>query len=208
MKKIFRSAMCIFLCIALALSFAGCSKYKSETLKGLKNDLTRENIIATVAAVEKGLKDFDTEVFDACVKSKTLETVVKFTENHEQLKQLGRDIFSNLSITVESVDLDKNTVTVSVTNKDLYYAASTFTDDLMADGILSLPSKLNNETFLDNSLNNLERQIDESQMFEEPKTVILSITQEDDFLRLDFDEDAESAVSGNALAAVMSIISD
>lgn len=208
MKKFLRSAACLILCAVLAVSFVGCSgsKAKSELLKGLTNEMTEENVIATVAAVESGLKAFDEEVFSSCVSSKTLETILSFSKNHGQFKQLGKDIFANLSMEVQSVDLEAETVTVSVNNKYLYIAASTFTSELLKDGKLKLVNKLDDEVFLNNSLAELEKKIDECQMQEEPTVVTLSITQGEDYLVLNFDDNAEAAVSGKALTAVKDLL--
>ena len=204
MKRFVRSIGCIMLCAALAISFAACSKKpsKSETLNGLTNEMTAENVTATVEAIEKGLKDFDTDVFDACVSSETLEYIISFAKNHEQFSQLGKDIFANLSMEIVNIDLQAKTVTVSVTNKYLYTAASDFTYELLADGKMNLISKLDDEAFLDKSLARLEEDINSAEMIEEPVEVTLTIAQGEEYLKLTFDEDAEAAVSGRALTAV------
>ena len=65
MKNILKKSVCFLLCIVItAVSFAACSKseskQKSELLSGLTDSVDEANVTATIQAIEKGLKTFDT----------------------------------------------------------------------------------------------------------------------------------------------------
>lgn len=195
MKKI----LSLFLCAILVIGcFAGCSK--------TSNELTEENVKATVDIVWQALQEFDTETLGKFVESSTLSTIVSYAEGHEQFADLGKALFENLTIEVKSVDLENKTVTVSVQNKDLYYAANNFANDLKNNySSFQLLSKLTDDDFLDNKLAALCSEIDAAEMQPSAAEINLYISQGKNNLVLKFDSTAENAVSGGALDAIKSI---
>ena len=196
MKKALKVITSILLTLSLVFSLSACSS-------GAK--LTQENVIKTVEIVETALKEFDTEKLQKYVSSTTLDYIIKFSNNHEQFAELGRAIFRDLEMEVESVDLENKTVTVTVRNKKLTNAASSFSKKLKERySSFQLLQKLDDESFLDSSLGELVESIADAQLTTEV-TVTLNIEQGKKNLILSFDADAEDAVSGGALQAIKKI---
>lgn len=195
MKKVLSLLLCAILVIGC---FAGCSK--------TSNELTEENVNATVDIVWQALKEFDTETLGKFVESPTLSTIVNYAEGHDQFVDLGKALFENLTVEVKSVDLESKTVTVSVQNKDLYFAANNFANDLKNNySSFQLLSKLTDDDFLDNKLAALCSEIDAAEMQPSAAEINLYISQGKNNLVLKFDSTAENAVSGGALDAIKSI---
>ena len=196
MKKALKVITSILLTLSMVFSLSACSS-------GAK--LTQENVIKTVEIVETALKEFDTEKLQKYVSSATLDYIIKFSNNHEQFAELGRAIFKDLEMEVESVDLENKTVTVTVRNKKLTNAASSFSKKLKERySSFQLLQKLDDESFLDSSLGELVESIADAQLITEA-TVTLNIEQGKKNLILSFDTDAEDAVSGGALQAIKKI---
>ena len=197
-KKIF-SIVSIFMCVVIsALCLTSCS--------GPGNDMTEENIKATVAEAVDALKEFDTERLGKYVDSSTLSVIVGYAKDHKQFTDLGKAIFASLEYEVKEIDLENGTVTVSFKNKDLYQAAADFASQLKKDySSFQLLTKLNEEDFLDLKLAQLTKAIEDAPMLESATDVKLSITQGKKNLVLTFDKDAENAVSGGSLNAINSI---
>ena len=196
MKKALKVITSILLTLSMVFSLSACSS-------GAK--LTQENVIKTVEIVETALKEFDTEKLQKYVSSTTLDYIIKFSNNHEQFAELGRAIFRDLEMEVESVDLENKTVTVTVRNKKLTNAASSFSKKLKERySSFQLLKKLDDESFLDSSLGELVESITDAQLTTEV-TVTLNIEQGKKNLILSFDADAEDAVSGGALQAIKKI---
>lgn len=196
MKKALKVITSILLTLSMVFSLSACSS-------GAK--LTQENVIKTVEIVETALKEFDTEKLQKYVSSTTLDYIIKFSNNHEQFAELGRAIFKDLEMEVESVDLENKTVTVTVRNKKLTNAASSFSKKLKERySSFQLLQKLDDESFLDSSLGELVESIADAQLTTEV-TVTLNIEQGKKNLILSFDADAEDAVSGGALQAIKKI---
>ena len=196
MKKSLKVITSILLTLSMVFSLSACSS-------GAK--LTQENVIKTVEIVETALKEFDTEKLQKYVSSTTLDYIIKFSNNHEQFAELGRAIFKDLEMEVESVDLENKTVTVTVRNKKLTNAASSFSKKLKERySSFQLLQKLDDESFLDSSLGELVESIADAQLITEA-TVTLNIEQGKKNLILSFDTDAEDAVSGGALQAIKKI---
>lgn len=189
---------CLALCLAIIFSFSGCSG---------NNEITEENVTKTVEKATIALQEFDIDDLNKYVDSETLSYILKFAENHEQFVTLGKAIFENLDIQIESIDIESKTVTVSVINKDMYDVASNFTRDLLdKHSKFQLLQLLSDDTFLDYSLSKLVDSISIAPMQAERTTVTLQIVQSKKNLVLHFDDDAEDAVSGGALRAIKSII--
>ena len=196
MKKALKVITSILLTLSMVFSLSACSS-------GAK--LTQENVIKTVEIVETALKEFDTEKLQKYVSSTTLDYIIKFSNNHEQFAELGRAIFRDLEMEVESVDLENKTVTVTVRNKKLTNAASSFSKKLKERySSFQLLKKLDDESFLDSSLGELVESIADAQLITEAN-VTLNIEQGKKNLILSFDADAEDAVSGGALQAIKKI---
>lgn len=196
MKNIPKILLSVVLAVALAFSFSSCSK---------NVELTEENVIETVAVVEESLKKFDTKKLEKYVKSSTLSTIMRYADKHKQFKELGKAIFSGLSITVDDVDVKNQTVTVTVKNKDLSSVASDFAEKLKNHySAVQLLNKLDDEDFLDFSLNQLVEFMDAVDD-ETEVTVTLNVKKGDKNLVLTFDDDSEDAVSGGALTAIKNI---
>lgn len=196
MKNILKRVVPLVLSIVLIFSLAGCS---SQT------EMTEENVTATVNIVRSALMDFDQKKLEKYVDSQTLDTIFKFAKGHDQFAQLGRTIFAQLSMKIESIDLEKQTVTVLVTNREMQYVAADFTNELLSSySSVQLLTKLTNDNFLNESLGRLQRQINSVEGIKE-ETITLKIEQGKRNLVLSFDEEAENAVSGGALGAISSI---
>lgn len=197
MKKAISFLLCVVL---ICLSLTACS--------GPNADMTEENITATVEAAETALKKFDIEGLNKYVDSPTLSVILSYAEKHEQFADLGRAIFANLEMEVKSIDIENQTVTVSVSNKDLYQAASEFTQKLKSEySTFQLLTKLNNDTFLDSKLSTLCEEIDKAELLPDAVEITLNIEQGKKNLALGFNDDSENAVSGGALSAIKSIYS-
>lgn len=196
MKNILKILLSVVLAVALAFSFSSCSK---------SVELTEENVIETVAVVEESLKKFDTKKLEKYVNSLTLSTIMRYADKHKQFKELGKAIFSGLSITVDDVDIKNQTVTVTVKNKDLSSVASDFAEKLKNNySAVQLLNKLDDDDFLDFSLNQLVESMDAVDD-ETEVTVTLNVKKGDKNLVLTFDDDSEDAVSGGALTAIKNI---
>lgn len=195
MKNIPKILISVILVVAVALSFTSCAK----------TEMTEENITETVSTVETALKEFDTDKLEKYVSSSTLGYILKYAEKHQQFVDLGKAMFGNLSITVESVDVENQTVTVTVKNKDLSSAAYDFASNLKSEYTpLQLLGKLDDENFLNISLNELVSSMN-SATDEVEASVTLKVKKGDKNLVLSFDEDAENAVSGGALTTIKSL---
>ena len=134
--------------------------------------------------------------------------IITYANKHDQFADLGKALFKNLEYNIESIDLDAKTVTVSVRNKDLKDTASAFTKALVSKySALQMLSLLNNETWLNTSLNSLTDSIAIAKMQSAPVSVTLTVTAGKKNLMLGFDDTAENAVSGGALQAVKSLTS-
>lgn len=197
MKKTISLLLCA---VILCLGLSACS--------GPNADMTEENITATVEAAETALKEFDIDELSKYVDSSTLSVIITYAQKHEQFAELGRAIFANLEMEVKSIDIENKTVTISVSNKDLYQAASDFADKLSSDySTFQLLTKLNNDTFLDSKLLSLCEEIDKADFMSEPIEITLEIEQGKKNLTLGFNDSSENAVSGGALSAIKNIYS-
>lgn len=198
MKKILNNVLCAVLVAAMIFSFSSCSK---------ANSMTEENIKNTVATVETALKEFDTDTLNKYVSSTTLDYIIKFSSSHEQFAQLGKAIFANLEMEVKSVDLQNQTVTITVSNSKLTEIATIFTEGLKAKySNTELLRKLNDDSFLTQSLNVLLEGINNTSISTEAD-VTVKVQKGKKNLVLALDEAAEDAVSGGALGAIKKIYS-
>ena len=198
MKKILNNVLCAVLAAAMIFSFSSCSK---------ANSMTEENIKNTVATVETALKEFDTDTLNKYVSSTTLDYIIKFSSSHEQFAQLGKAIFANLEMEVKSVDLQNQTVTITVSNSKLTEIATIYTEGLKAKySNTELLRKLNDDSFLTQSLNVLLEGINNTSISTEAD-ITVKVQKGKKNLVLALDETAEDAVSGRALGAIKKIYS-
>lgn len=195
MKKIFS----IFLCIlVICTSFSACSS--------LNNDMTEENITKTVDRAFNALAEFNTDDLKKYVDSPTLTTIISYAEKHQQFADLGIAIFKNLSYEIKEIDIENQTVTISVQNKDLYRVASDFARELKENyTTFQLLTKLSDDSFLDRKLNQLCDEIANAQLSPGTTDITLSIEKGKKNLVLFFDSEAENSVSGGALSAIKTI---
>ncbi len=197
MKKFVKVAACVILSVIMALSFASCSSTK----------MTKKNVIETVSAVETALKEFDTEALNRYISSTTLDYIVKLSASHEQFAELGKAMFADLELEVKSVDTENQTVTIAVSNKKLNEIASIFTEGLKSNySNTELLRKLNDDSFLNNSLNVLLEGIKNSKTPVQAE-ITVKVEKGKKNLVLALDETAEDAVSGGALGAIKKIYS-
>jgi hypothetical protein len=194
MKKIISVLLCA---VMLCLCFTGCSS---------NNELTEANVEKTVDKAFSALADFNTKDLKKYVDSSTLSTIISYADDHEQFAELGKAIFENLTYEITNIDLDNQTVTISVNNKDLYSVASDFAARLKEDySTFQLLLKLSDDSFLDRKLASLCKDIANAELSGDTTEITLSIEQDSKNLVLVFDNDAENAVSGGALSAIKQI---
>lgn len=197
MKKSAKILVSCLLVFVMAFSFVGCGNTK----------MTEKNITNTVEIVESALKEFDAKTLEKNVDSPTLKVIMSYAKKHQQFAELGRAIFHNLSIKIDKIDVENQTVTVTVTNLDLRVPASIFANKLKSNySVIELVGKLNNEEFLDTSLKELTDEINICEATTEA-TVNLTVSKGKKGLVLGFGDEAENAVSGGALTAIKDIYS-
>ena len=196
MKSAIKKSVALSLVFAMIFSFTACSS---------KTAMTEENITKTVETVETALKEFDTETLEKYVSSPTLEYIIKFASNHEQFVELGKAIFADLEMEVKAVDVENQTVTIAVTNKNLSAGAKLFAQKLKNDySSFQLLGLLDDESFLDSSLSELVGYIQKSILSSDVE-ITLKVEKGKKNLVLGFDDKAEDAVSGGALSSIKSI---
>lgn len=194
MKKIISVLLCA---VVIVLCFSGCSG---------KAEINEANITKAVDKAMVALVDFDSKNMQKYIESTTLKTIMNYAEQHDQFAELGRAIFANLEYEIVNIDVDNQTVTIAVKNKDLYEVASEVANQLKTDySTIQLAAKLNDEKFLDRKLENIKTNIDAAPMQEEVTEITLEVAADDKNVYLIFDEEAEDAVSGNALGAIKAI---
>lgn len=196
MKKIvalFLSTVMILLC------FSGCSSTSAE--------MTEENITATTDVVFTALKEFNTDDLETYVSSSTLSFIMSYAKKQEQFADLGKAMFENLTYEITSIDTANQTITLSVSNKDLAQVAGDFANDLMSNySTFSLLNNLSSDTWLDSNLAILTEDIASAPMMSQPAEITLTIQQNEENLVFQFDETAENSVSGGALGAIKNAI--
>ena len=199
MKYMPKNSMCIFLCFLIAFSMSACSA---------GTELNENNINQTVLMVEKALKDFDEDELKKYVESETLSKILSVSNGKKQFKELGEAIFENLSMEITEINLESSTVTLSVLNKDLEPCATEFSQRLRNTYTdFQLIGKLNDDDFLNSQLGYLTNEISKAEMQKSSTNITLSVKKSKKNLVLVFDEDAENAVSGGALGAIMKTFS-
>ncbi len=194
-KKISAAILAVLLCAGL---FTGCSSSTSLTA-----DMTEENVEATLQVVFDALVKFDTDDLKNYVDSSTLDSIISYAKKYSQFTDLAKAMFANLSYDIDEIDLETESIYLTVYNKDLYDAAYEFVDNLTENySTIQLLGKLTDSDWLDTNLQLLEDEIEDSPMDPFGEEIILTISQKSDNLVLEFDTEAEDAVSGGALGAI------
>lgn len=195
--KATKGFICVLLALMLCFSFVGCNSSK----------VTEQDVTKTVDKAVIALRNFDKKKMNKYIDSQTLSYIITLSKGHDQFVELGKAIFQNLEIEVEEVDLENQTVTLSIRNKSLFRIASSFTRDLLKNySTLQIVNLLKNEDFLDRSLKLLVDEINEQTTYSSAKSVTLNYEKKNGHIVLSLDEDAEKAFSGGALTAVKQII--
>lgn len=183
-------------CLMITLCFSGCSG---------KTSMSEENMTDAANTAIAALKSFDTQTLEKYVESSTLSVILNYAGRHSQFTELGQAMFENLNCEIVSVNKSEKSITLSVINKDLSAAASSFTKSLTAQySTMELLSNLNDSDWLDINLAALTAGIGASPMMSEAQEITLSVKKGEENLVLVFDEEAENAVSGGALGAIKS----
>ena len=167
--------------------------------------MTEDNITKTVALVEKALREFDRESLQKYVNSKTLNYILKLTNNNEQVDTIGKLLFEKLEITVKAVDVENRQVTVEILNRDMALIGERYSNMLQHypnDSPLGMLGLLGDEKFLDISVRSLTAQISAATVPDNPTEVTLKVSKGAKNLVLYFDEEAEDAVSGGVVTAI------
>lgn len=198
MNNSVKRSICLFLCFIMTFALGGCSG---------GTNMSERNITKTVEKVEAALKTFDRETLEKYVSSQTLKYILGLSKNRPQLAELGQVMFEKLEIEIKAVDIEKETVTLLVKNRDMRETAKNFSDKLISQySSLELLSKLNDSAFLDTSLAELKSEIAEATVPDNPVEITVVVKAGDKNLVLEFDEAAEDAVSGGALTAITSTV--
>lgn len=193
MKNILKKFIPIILTISLIFSFSSCSS---------NVEITEQSVTDTVFAVQNALMGFDTKELKKYVDSPTLEMIMKYADKHDQFQELGHQIFKNLDMVIQDIDIENQTVTVFVINRDLSVATREYMSNLkLKYSSMALLDKLDNEEFLDESLAEITTAIDAAQ-YNKNTTITLKIEKGKKNLVLSFDNIAEDAVSGGVLTAI------
>ena len=192
-----KRSLCALLCLVMGLSLSACSNGA---------EMTDENINDTVALAEKALKEFDTEALKKYVDSQTLGYILNIADAHEQVGELAKLMFENLTLEVKSIDIENQTVTLLVNNKDLSLVGERYARRLKSQfpTTLALINGYSDEGFLDSSMKMLTAQISRAIVPDNPTEVTVSVKKDGKNLKLVFDQTAEDAVSGGALTAIVS----
>lgn len=179
----------------MGLSMSSCSS-------GSK--ITEENVTKTVELVEKALREFDTESLKKYLDTPTLSYIINLANSHEQINEIGKLMFENVTLEIKSIDVENETVTLLVNNKDLSLVGERYAKRLNAQfkKLTDLLAGFSDETFLDSSYKQLSAQISRAIIPDNPTEVTVTVKSSGNHLELVFDQAAEDAVSGGAVTAI------
>lgn len=193
-----KKSICVFLCFIMTFALGGCAG---------KTQMNEKNITKTVEKVEVALKNFDSKTLEKYVSSKTLQYILSFAKDKQQFEELGRSMFEKLEIEIKSVDAENGKVTLLVKNRDMQLVAANFAYRLTSNySTFQLLTKLKDDAFLDESLSQLNAEISEAVVPDNPTEITLTVEKGKKNLVLVFDEAAEDAVSGGAMSAITSVV--
>ena len=196
MHRYIKKGVSLLLCLSLLFAVTACSKAVA---------LTEENITKTVALVEKALRDFDRDSLQKYVSSKTLNYIFQFANGKEEFNTLGKLLFEKLEISVASVDLENNKVTLQILNRDMAIVGERYSKLLQTRShgkTAEMLKLLSDDEFLDISLRSLTAQISRATVPDNPTEVTVGVKQEKKNLVLVFGEEADNAASGGIVKAI------
>ncbi len=209
MKKVAKKLLCILLCLAMCFGFGGCSS----------NELSEKNVTATVEKVEQAFKDLNVATLGKYIKFGTLTNLsnslgedvdladsisIGSLSDLKPFANLCNIIFANLEIEIESINLEEMTVDVSITNNDFYSPAIKYAYNLKKNyNTQELIGLLSNQKRFEEKLNELITSLENAEATTKTTTATLKIEQGDKNLVLVLDKNAEQAVTGGVLTAIM-----
>ena len=167
--------------------------------------MTEDNITKTVALVEKALRDFDRDTLQKYVNSKTLDYIIKLAGNKEQFDAIGKLLFEKLEMSVKSVDLDNQTVTVEIKNRDMALIGKRYANMIKVrtkSKPMEMLKLLEDDSFLDISVKSLTAQISRATVPDNPVEATLSVKKGAKNLVLSLSNEAEDAISGGVISAI------
>lgn len=196
MHRYIKKGVSLLLCLSLLFAVSACSRAMA---------LTEENITKTVALVEKALRDFDRDELQKYVSSKTLTYIFQFANGKEEFNTIGKLLFEKLEISVQAVDLENQTVTLSIRNRDMALVGERYAKFLKARShgkTTEMLKLLSDDNFLNISVKSLTAQISRATVPDNPTEVTLKVKQDGENLVLVFDEEADDVVSGGVVKAI------
>lgn len=196
MRSYLKRSICFLLAVMMTLSLSACSA-------GTR--MTEENITKTIQKVEKALREFDTQTLEKYVSSKTLDYIIRYAAEHEQINRVGKLLFKNLEINIKSVDTKNATASVEVKNKDLALGGERYMRLLNTRSrgdTFKMLELMSDEDFLNLSEKMLTAQISRATVPDNPTAVTLKIKKGKGNLIVSFDEKAEDAVAGGAVKSI------
>jgi len=201
MHTYLKRGISLLLCFAMVFALSACSAGRA---------MTEDNITKTVALVEKALREFDRDTLQKYVSSKTLDYIIKLAGNKEQFDTIGKLLFEKLEMTVKSVDLENEQVTVEIRNRDMALIGERYANMIRSrckGDTMAMLNLLGDDDFLDISVRSLTIQISRATVPDNPVEVTLGVKKGAKNLVLSLGPDAEDAVSGGVVTAVSGIFS-
>ena len=195
MHNYIKRGISLFLCLAMVFALSACSG----------RAMTEENITKTVELVEKALREFDRDTLQKYVSSKTLDYIIRFANSKEQFDTIGKLLFEKLELTVQSVDVENQTVTLEIVNRDMTEIARRYSKlikDYSGGNALDMVKLLNDDEFLDISVRSITSQISYATVPDNPVVLTVSVSKGSKNLVLNLDEEAENAVSGGVVKEI------
>lgn len=196
MHQYLKRGLSLFLCFAMVFALSACSG----------RAMTEDNITKTVELVEKALREFDRDTLKKYVSSRTLDYIIRFANNNEQFDTIGKLLFEKLELNIQSVDVDNQTVTLEIINRDMTEIANRYTalikDYSNGGKTLDMVKLLSDEEFLDISVRSITSQISYATIPDNPVVLTVSVSKGAKNLVLNLDEEAENAVSGGVVAVI------
>ncbi len=193
MHQYFKRGLSLFLCLAMVFALSACSG----------RAMTEDNITKTVELVEKALREFDRDTLKKYVSSKTLDYIIRFANNNEQFDTIGKLLFEKLALNIQSIDVEHQTVTLEIVNRDMTQIAKRYTKLLReysnGGNALDMVKLLSDEEFLDISVRSITSQISYATIPDNPPVLTVSVAKGSRNLMLVLDEEAENAVSGGVV---------
>lgn len=201
MHQYLKRGLSLFLCLAMVFALSACTG----------RAMTEDNITKTVELVEKALREFDRDTLKKYVNSKTLDYIIRFANNNEQFDTIGKLLFEKLELNIQSVDVENQTVTIAIVNRDMTEIAERYTklirEHSNGGNTLDMVKLLSDEEFLDLSVRSITSQISYATIPDNPTVLTVSVSKGAKNLVLNLDEEAENAVSGGVVDVITAAFS-